>query len=308
MTRPAMNHHALQETSLRYFLEVVQTGSVTEAAARLNVAPSAVSRHIARLEAELDTLLFERRARGMVPNAAGELLATHARRAWQDIERVADEIQSLRGLQSGVVRLACTEGFAAEFIPGLIVDFQRQYQGIRFGLQVSLQAQVPEKVRQGEVDIGITVSTVSERGISVALRHPSPIIAVLPPSHPLAGRSQLSLAQLVGHAVALPGTDSTLRQLFDISCSRQGLTFEAVFECDRLDPCLSFVRSGGGITLNGELALRERLRRGEVVGIPLRDREMNERHFEVQTLAGRTLPRAAKAFLDHLLAALGQLG
>jgi DNA-binding transcriptional LysR family regulator len=49
-------------------------------------------------------------------------------------------------------------------------------------------------------------------------------------------------------------------------CSRQGLHFEAVFECDRLDPCLSFVRSGGGITLNGALALRERLRRGEVVG------------------------------------------
>ena len=66
-----MNPRVLQEISLRYFLEVVRTGSVSEAAGRLDVAPSAVSRQIARIERELGTLLFERRARGMVPNAAG---------------------------------------------------------------------------------------------------------------------------------------------------------------------------------------------------------------------------------------------
>src|SRR5689334_13024261 len=54
----AVNQRVLQEMSLRYFIEVVHAGSVTEAAARLDVAPSAVSRQIARLERELDTLLF----------------------------------------------------------------------------------------------------------------------------------------------------------------------------------------------------------------------------------------------------------
>lgn len=299
-----MNPQVLQETSLRYFLEVVRTGSATEAAERLDVAPSAVSRHIARLEAELDTLLFERRARGMVPNAAGELLATHARRAWQDVERVADEIRALRGLKTGAVRLASTEGFATEFLPGLVAGFQRQYTGIRFELQVVLQTEVPEQVRQGEVDIGVTVSTVSERGISVEVRHPSPIVAVLSPQHPLASRRQLALAQLVGHTVALPSRETTLRQLFDISSSRQGLAFDSIFECNRLEPCLAYARAGGGIAFSGALAVRNQLDQGSLVGIPLRDREMNERHFEIQTLAGRTLPRAAKAFLEHLRAML----
>ena len=50
----------LQETAVRYFLEVVRRGSITEAANTLNVASSAISRQIARLEAELDTPLFER--------------------------------------------------------------------------------------------------------------------------------------------------------------------------------------------------------------------------------------------------------
>ena len=295
-----ISQRVLQESSLRHFLEVVRTGSVTAAAERLNVAPSAASRHIARLESELDTLLFERRARGMVPNAAGELLAAHAKRAWQDIERVTDDILALRGLQTGQVRVASTEGFASEFLPNLIADFQRAYAGIRFALDVRMQAEIPQLVRDGEVDIGVTLSTNSERHINVELRHPSPILAILAKDHPLASRRQLSLSQLVGYPMALPGPYSTLRQLFDISCSRQGLQCEPALLSNRLDAMIAFAAAGGGIALSGEAALRTRLKAGFVVAVPLRDREMNERHFEVQTMAGRTLPGSCRAFLDHL--------
>ncbi|WP_231973202.1 LysR family transcriptional regulator [Variovorax sp. HW608] len=303
-----INRRVLQDTALRHFLEVVRTGSVTAAAERLSVAPSAVSRHIAHLESELDTLLFERRARGMVPNAAGELLAAHAKRAWQDIERVTDDIQALRGLQTGIVRIASTEGFASEFLPTLIAEFQREYAGIRFALNVHMQAEIPHLVRDGDVDIGVTLSTTSERQINVELRHPAPILAIMAKDHPLASRRQLALAQLVGYPIAMPGPYSTLRQLFDISCSRQGLQCEPALLSNRLDASISFAAAGGGIALSGEAALRNRLKTGNLVAVPLRDREMNERHFEIQTMAGRTLPGACRAFLDHLREAVRREG
>lgn len=284
---------------MRYFLEVVRTGSVTSAAERLNVAPSAVSRQIARLEHELDSLLFERRARGMVPNAAGELLAVHAKRAIQDIERVTQDIQALRGLQGGLVRLATTEGFAT-LLPTQIALFRQRYQHIRFSLDVPRLGEVPRLVREGEVDIGITLSTVSERGIQVELRLPAPILAVVARDHPLARHRQLALSQLMAYPLALPGPETTLRQLFDIACSRQGLDPEPALLSQSLESLLAFAAAGGGVTLCGEAALRTRLKEGGIVAIPLRDREMNERHFEVQTLAGRTLSAACRAFLDHL--------
>ena len=59
----------------RYFLEVVRTGSVTEAAHRLHVAPSAVSRQVAKLEESLGCNLFDRQARGMALTEAGQQLA-----------------------------------------------------------------------------------------------------------------------------------------------------------------------------------------------------------------------------------------
>ena len=299
MPKP-INRQVLQDSGLRHFLEVVRTGSVTLAAERLQVAPSAVSRHVARLESELGTLLFERRARGMTPNAAGELLAAHARRAWLDIERVSDELQSLRGAQTGTVRLAGTEGFCSDFLPGLIADFQRRQTGVRVQLEVCRQAEIPQRIRKGDSDIGVTVSSVSERGIRVEYRHPSPILAMVAPGHPLARRTQLSLGQLVGQSIALPGPDSTLRQLIDISCSRQGLSLDPAFECNRLDPCMAYVMAQGGVGFSGDLACRRYLQTGSLVAIPLRDREMSERHFEIQTLAGRPLPQVSKAFLDHL--------
>lgn len=127
-----MNPRVLQETALRYFLEVVRCGSISEASLKLNVAPSAISRQIARLESELDTLLFERRARGMVPSAAGELLAVHARHMQLESERVGSDILALRGLQRGKVRLASSEGFAVDFLPAAITAFRRRYSGIHF--------------------------------------------------------------------------------------------------------------------------------------------------------------------------------
>ncbi len=298
------NQRVLQEVALRYFLEVARAGSVTEAAARLEVAPSAVSRQIGRLERELDTLLFERRARGMTLNSAGELLAAHARRAWLDIERVTDDILALRGLRQGEVRIVATEGFAYEFLPAVVADFQARCPGIRFQLDMAVQREVARRVREGLVDLGVTVSLSSESGLQVAFRHPSPVMAVVAPAHPLADRRQVSLTQLLAWPLALPAGTSTLRQLLDISSSRQGLVLQPVITSDHLYPLIQYVSHTQAVTFCGELALRQQLHNRTVLAIPLRDREMNERHFEVQTMAGRHLPDAARAFIDHLRKAL----
>ncbi|CAB3731565.1 LysR family transcriptional regulator [Achromobacter piechaudii] len=295
-----MNPQILQEVALRYFLEVARCGSVSLAAERLEVAPSAVSRQIARLERELGTLLFERRSRGMALNAAGELLAAHAKRAQQDVDRVTGDIMSLRGLRQGLVRVVCTEGFVHDLVPAAIAQFRKQYAGIRFTLDVCSQREVPVRVRDGAADIGITLSLTSHRDVRVELRMPAPVRAVVAADHPLASLQEVSLAQLMAYPLALPDADSTLRQLIDISCSRQQLLCEPVFSSRSVDALVAFAGAGGGVAFCGELAIRYRLRGKLVVAVPLRDREMNERHFELQTLAGRVLPEAAKAFIASL--------
>ena len=303
-----MKSRHLQEPALRYFLEVVRCGSITEASKRLNVAISAISRQIARLEDLLGTVLFERRPRGMVLSAAGEVLAAHARKSALEADRVVSDILALQGQRSGNVRLASTEGFAVEFLPHVIAEFQRSYPEILFQLNVGAPAEVTRRVIDGDADIGITFSRVPVKGIKVEHRQAAPVVAVMRRDHPLAKFKQVALTQLQAYPLALPEPDTTVRQLFDIGCSRQQLLIEPVFSSNYFQALFSFAAIGGGISIAGEVSVRHRVAAGDMVAIRIRDRGMDGRSIEVQTLIGRTLPRAVQTFLDVLKQRVSEAG
>lgn len=295
-----MKAHQLQDTALRYFLEVVRSGSLSEASRRLHVAASAIGRQIAALEDTLGTPLFERRPHGMVPSDAGELLAAHARRAHLDAERTLEEIQALLGLRSGRVRIATSEGFAGQFLPALVIEFRLRFPGIVFELGVVAPESVSERVRAGEADVGLTFSRAPHRDISVVHHQPAPVLALLRADHPLANSGAVTLRQLAEHPLALPGPDTTLRQLIDVACSHQQLRLEPVLTTNHMPALHHFVLSGGGVTLSGEVSARQLLASGAVVAPPIADAGMDQRDIELQTLAGRVLPAAAQQFLDFL--------
>jgi len=300
----------LQDTALRYFLEVVRSGSVSEAATRLSVSPSAVSRQVAALEDLLGVPLFDRRPRGMAPSAAGEMLAAHARRGALEADRVVADIKALQGLHTGLVRLCSSAGFAIEFLPRVMAQFRTQYPGIQFHVRVASPAAVTTAVLHGDADIGLTYSRAAERDISVQHREASPVIAIMRPDHPLARFKSITLAQMHPHPIALPERDNTVRQLFDIGCSQRGLVFEPVLVCNHFETLTHFVLHGGGLSISGEVTVRDRVRRGELHAAQIRERGMGARAVEVQTLGGRSLPAGVRMFLEFLRGQLvaGQAG
>ena len=295
-----MRPQLLQDAALRYFLEVAHSGSLTEASARLHVAASALSRQIAGLEAQLGTPLFDRHPRGMVLTAAGEILAVHARRTVLDAERALGEIGALQGLRAGQVRLATSDAFANELVPRLCVEFQRTHTGIQFSVISLPTAQVPDAVRSGAADIGLCFSRAPHKDIEVAYRQNAPVLALVPPGHELAGAASVTLAQMAAYPLALPPAETTVRQMIDIVCSRQGLQLEAVLISNHAKTVLNFVAHGGGLSVASEIAARHLVAAGAVVAVPISDPGMDLRDLEVQTLAGRSLPVAVQAFLDLL--------
>lgn len=292
-----MNPRILQEAAVRYFLEVVNTGSISDAAAKLHVVPSAVSRQISRLESELNATLFERQSRGMVPSRAGELLAAYARRSLLDAEHVSAELDALRADTKTTIRIACTEGFATEFLPRVMTQFRRDHPSARFNLAVAAASVVTRQVRETEVDLGLTFSLGPARDIHVKYSQPAPMLAVVAPSHVLARRSEVSLRELFEHPLALPGPNSTLRQLLDIYCSREGINYKSVLDSETLETLLNFSLSGEAVTFSGELFLRSRLARGQLVALPVPELHVSDRNIEVQTLARRDLPLLMEAFI-----------
>src|SRR6202048_2472257 len=125
------------KASLRYFGAVVQHGSIRAAADALHIAQSAVSRQLQSLEQELDVQLIERRARGIVPTPAGELLYRYCRDASFHVERLRSEIDALQGLRRGNVRIATVESLMTGLLPDAIDKFRAQHPGITFEVMMS---------------------------------------------------------------------------------------------------------------------------------------------------------------------------
>lgn len=304
--RPSiMSARILQEAAVRYFLEVVNTGSVADAANRLNVVPSAVSRQIARLESELGTPLFVRQSRGMVPSKAGEMLAAYARRSQLDAEQILLEIDALRGEAERTIRIACTEGFAATFLPRAMAEFRRTVAPASFEVIVDTAAAVTQRVRDAECDLGLTFSFGPAKDIHVAFSAPSPVFAIVASSHPLAQSAQVSFRELLAYPLALPGVHSTLHKLIDIYCSREGVACKSVLSSATLETLLGFTLASDAVTFSGELFVRPRLASGELVALPVPELTTSERAIEIQTLARRAVPPLLQAFIERLSDELG---
>lgn len=297
---PMEIHNQLHGIALRYFLEVVKSGSLTVASERLHVAPSAISRQISSLEQLLGVELFERQPRGMLATAAGEILAAHARDTILEAERIVDEVIDLKGGRQGMVRIACTEGFASQFLPESIWQFRQQHDKILFDVSVVSPAEVSARLRNGEADIGLAFSRNPEKDIRVEFRHPARILALMKSDHPLSNLSSVTLKRLTQYPIALPAPDSTLRQMIDIECSRQQLHLAPVLTTNAMSLLHSFVLHGGGISVSSEISIGNITDSGAVSTIPMQDFESSMRDVELQCLAGRTLPRPVQSFVDFL--------
>jgi DNA-binding transcriptional LysR family regulator len=295
-----MSARILSETAVRYFLQVVNSGSISEAAARLHVVPSAISRQISRLENELQAPLFERQSRGVALTAAGELLAGYARRTLLDAELVTNEINSLQHESQSLIKLGCTQGFASYCLPDAIARFRAGDVQGSFQIQVASAQEVTRLVREGQVDIGFCFSLGAAKDINVAYSQPAPLLALVAPGHPLASGTDVSLSALVDYPLALPGPNSTLRQLLDIYCSRAGLVYKSILDTDHLDTLVQFAISGNAVTFTGELFVRHRLKANELKALRLKEITESDRAIEIQTLARRQLSPTMTRFIEHM--------
>lgn len=299
----------LLSTATRYFMEVARTGSVSEAAGQVHVAASAVSRQVAKLESSLGCVLFDRQARGMVLTEAGERLAAYVRMAEQETERVAQELRGLDAQRTSRIHVACTEGFAAGFMPGAMASFHARHPQTSIFLQVGSSDEVSRCLLRGEADIGLKFAVAPEHGLQIELNHAAPIMVLVAGSHALARRRRLSIADVVRHPIALPAAGTTVRQAFDLCCSLQGLQYQAIYS-GNYAALLALAATGEVLTLSSYLSAAHLVAAGTLVAVPVAEPLLEQRSLQILSLQGRSLGAPARSFVEHLVAAAaaGQFG
>lgn len=287
-------------SEMRYFLAVASAGSLSAASEQMFVAVSAISRQIQRLEAQVGAPLFERHARGMVLTEAGEIFAHQVRKSLLDMEHAIAEIKGLKAVRRTQIRVACTDGMAFNLLPRLFAAFRAQNPGVHFSLKVSSSQGVAERIRAGECDVALQFSLHPERGVEVLASWPAPVLLLMHSSHPLA-QKQVTLADLSHYPVALPEQNTTVRQLFDLSCHMRGSVIEPVLTCDNFSTLYHFLlHTPQAVTICSAFTVLSEAQAHGLIVKSMDVDQLSQRTLQLQTVSGRKRSAALNLFLSFI--------
>lgn len=292
----------------RYFLAVADSGSLGEASKILHLATSAISRQISILEESVGAQLFERRPRGMVLTPAGEVLARHAKRVKLEEEALLSSIRSTSYPTAQLIRVVSTEGISRFFLPRTMTEFSMPPGQTQFILTVTTPLDCTNKIANGDADIGLTFSTAPSKSVKIEYTHRSPICAIVRQGHPLADFKELALSQLQPYPLAITQEGTTQRQLFDLVCQMEGLTFKEALLCNYSGAIQEFVRCSDAVALGSFISHGTGSgTHNALATVKLVDQQLSQRDIQIITMPNRVLPPHAKQYICKMIDELKRL-
>lgn len=298
---------APDDRTLHYFRVVYATGSIRAAARELGLAPSAISRKIAQLERQLGTPVLERSARGIRATEAGRILARFADDRTHLDESLAEQLDELRQLRRGRVRLASGEGFVDDLVTHGVASFLRDHPGISVELVIGGTDEIVDMLLTDDVELALALHARPDPELEILGEAPQPLHVVCTPNHPLSGRDAVTPDELNGApATVLPGRFG-LRTLTDQLQRAHGITFDVRLVSGSIQAMVAFVLAGLGVTLLPHVAVAPYLRAGRLAAIPLDAYEPGSVRAQLLRRRGRTLSHAATRLADHCVLRLESL-
>jgi DNA-binding transcriptional LysR family regulator len=282
---------------LRYVDEVARAGSIRKAAEQLHVTASAVNRRVMDLEEELGAPLFERRPRGVRLTAAGELFVRYIREQTGDVERMKSQIEDLKGLRRGTVRIACSQALALDFLPREIAAYRAKFPAVAFDVKVFDHERAMAALAAFDVDLVLVFRPPFLANFQPLMSLQQRLVALMAADHPLAARKKIRLSDCVGFSVALAERSLGGRQLLAEVLARSNLRFDVAAESNSFE----FLR--GMVLRDKVISFQIEIGAVESEGLVVRqidDRDVPRADLVLGQLRGRNLPVPSAKFAEQL--------
>ncbi len=241
----------------REFVILAETQNFWEAAERLYMNESTLSKHIKNMEKQLGAPLFKRTSRKVVLTEFGEQILPQA----QEIAKMQEECDTTAynyiHNENAVLEFASIPDIAHYKITNVLLHFRQDFPNI----QVNMQEEDTQEIRDMLIDHRCELSFY--RDSEIYLEHnpekekqlekipytKDRLVAVLPPQHPLAQNKTLNLSQLAGENFALPHPDTLPYEVSMAACSDAGFVPNVIFSSRNLEAILDMARMGGCVAL-----------------------------------------------------------
>ncbi len=285
---------------LRALVALVHTGSFTQAANALHVTQSALSSLIKELEQNLGVRLVDRNTRGMGLTAAGRDFVPAIERILQDLDGVLGNIDDLKALRRGIVRVAAPQLLASTLLPEVMAVWRREHPAVQVRLADCDVEGVLTRVAAAEVDFGIGPERSTGGEIAAQLLFDLPFVVVFPPGHALDAHPRICWSDLTKHPfIALQG-QFTERLALDLHAALRERPLHPTNEVAFMTTALSLVNAGLGVTACLPYA-SSLVRSYDLRMEPLHEPRLR-RKVMVYERTGGSLSPAATSFKEFLLA------
>lgn len=232
----------------RYFLSVLEHGSLGRAALELGVGASALSQQLSKLENELSTRLLTRSSTGVVPTAAGLAFEYHARLALRQAEHAMLAAQS--GRMSGYVSVGLAPTTASVLGLALIDRMRQRYPDIHLHLVEMLSGYLVSQLNARHLDLAVLFQPDAGARLDVRPLLQERLFALVPLALVQSGWGEsLTLQQIATMPLVMPSSQHGLRATLQAILARAGLEANIVMEVDGLSLLLDCVAAGHAATL-----------------------------------------------------------
>jgi DNA-binding transcriptional LysR family regulator len=282
---------------LRYFLEAARHGSFSAAAEALHLAQPSLSEQIRSLEAELGISLFVRAGRGTLLTEAGRAFRPEAETVLAGVERARESVAEVREIRAGTLTFGTFGSSGWYRLADAVEAFRTRHPEVRLRAVGQNSSEVADAIRAGEVEAGLVVLPIDDRGLDVrpAIRDEI-FYASRDPEHLRKRMSirRLAEAPLILYDARWGAEDPTRRQLSE-RAQRAGVALDPVIEVEDVDLALDLAARGLGDTvISGAIAESPRFP-GELATVafsePLYDT------FAIASRRGAALSPATRAMI-----------
>jgi len=245
---------AVNLRDLRYLVALADERHFGKAAERCYVSQPTLSAQIRKLEEYLGVPLVERQPKRISITPAGEKIVERARRLLQEADAIVELAKSDRDPLAGTLKVALIPTVGPYLLPHVVRRLKRALPKLKLLLYEYQTAPLLEKLRDGEIDMGILALPVPMDGLDAAELYSEPFMLAVPADHPFAERERVTTQDLHGEPLLLLEDGHCLRDQALEVCSRVGAQESQDYRATSLETLRQMVAAGHGVTLLPELA------------------------------------------------------
>ncbi len=265
-----MNHLVKQ---LMHLVTVIEEGSLSRAAEKLNLTQPALSRSIRHLEREVDGRVLERGRQGATPTELGRRLFVHGRNVQASLNRAGSEVQVYHQDDAGHFAIGSTSLPSIYFVPDAISSFLAERPNVALRFVVHSKNELVEMLRRGDIDIfvGARGFEAPPDGVETTDLVEESQQILCGPHHPLLGRKRLTAPQLSNYAWVLPPSTSDTHRQVQAAFSDAGLTdIRVAIETEATTGAIvSFLNRSDYLAIHSALLLEPDITAGRLKVLPL---------------------------------------